>query len=60
MEEKAAIGHHHWTEPPDPRESRGGTGGFVKNKGTELGVWLDSDVIVSCEACIVFGEYGGE
>lgn len=32
----------------------------MKNKGTELGVWLDCDVIVSCEACIVFGEYGGE
>lgn len=43
-----------------PGKVRGGTGGFVKNKGTELGVWLDCDVIVSCEACIVFGEYGGE
>lgn len=38
----------------------GGIGGFVKNKGIELGVWLDCDVIVFCEVCIVFGEYGGE
>lgn len=30
------------------------------NKGIELGVWCDWDVIVSCETCTVFGEYGGE